>query len=190
MKRILTVVCGLAALAAPVAAQAHVLGAGGAGLAEGLAHPIAGIDHLLAILAVGWWAAQGAGHRRWLAPACFLLALLVGAAVAGAGLALPHAEAVIAASLLGLGGMVALRVGLPLSVGVTVIAAFALFHGHAHGGEMPAAASPLLYGLGFAVTTAALLAAATGVAVAVGRPWLVRAAGAATAAVGLVLVAG
>lgn len=190
MKRVTTAACGLAAMALPAAAAAHTFGAGGAGLLDGLAHPFAGIDHLLAMLAVGWWAAQGDRRRLLLAPAAFVAAMIAGAVLALAGVALPHVEAGIAVSLLGLGLMVALAIRLPIAAGAAVIAVFAVFHGHAHGGEMPAAAAPVLYGLGLVVATGALHAAGIASDFVLRRPWLTRAAGAATAATGLVLAAG
>lgn len=190
MRRVTTAICGLAATAIPAAAAAHAFGAGGAGLLDGLAHPLVGIDHLLAMLAVGWWAAQGERRCLLLVPAAFITAMIAGAVLALAGVALPHVEAGISASLLGLGLMVALAIRLPLSAGTAVIAVFAVFHGHAHGGEMQAAAAPVFYGLGLVVATGALHAAGMATDLVVRRPWLTRAAGAATAVTGLVLAAG
>jgi len=189
MKRFTTTTCGIAAMGLPAAAVAHTLGAGGAGLLGGLAHPFAGIDHLLAALAVGWWAGQGDRGRRLLVPVGFAAAMIGGAALALAGVPLPHVEAGVAASLLGLGLMVALAVELPVAAGVALIAAFAVFHGHAHGGESLAAAAPALYALGLIVATGALHAAGIATHLIARRAWLTRAAGAATAAAGLILAA-
>jgi len=190
MKHVTTAVCGLAAMALPAAASAHTLGTGGAGLLDGLAHPLAGIDHLLAALAVGWWAAQGARRRLFLAPAAFAAAMIGGAALALAGVALPHVEAGVVASLLVLGLMVALAIRLPAPAGVALIAAFAVFHGHAHGGETPVAAAAALYALGLVAATGALHAVGIATHLVARRAWLTRAAGAATTATGLILAAG
>lgn len=172
----------------PAAAAAHTVGAVG-GLLDGLAHPLAGIDHLLAALAVGWWAAQGERRSLLLVPAVFVAAMIGGAALALAGVALPRVEAGVSASLLGLGLMVALAIKLPVSVGAAVIAVFAVFHGHTHGGETPAAAALGLYALGLVAATGALHAAGIATHLVVRRAWLTRVAGAATAAAGLILAA-
>lgn len=150
---------GAAALLALVAmpAHAHVAGTAHAhAVGHGVLHPLVGLDHLLAMVAVGLWAAQRGGRATWLLPVAFVVAMLGGATVGAAGIAMPGVEQGILLSVLLLGALVASAVRVPTAIGVAVVAAFALLHGHAHGTEMPANASGLAYGAGFAVATAAL----------------------------------
>jgi urease accessory protein len=139
------------------AALAHP-GHAPASFATGFAHPLGGLDHLLAMLAIGLYAARQAGAARLLLPAGFVLAMLAGAGLGALGLALPAVEAGIAASVLVLGLLVAFAARLPLAASLPLVAAFALFHGHAHHAEM-GDATLLGYSLGFALATAALHAA-------------------------------
>lgn len=176
------------AYAAPAIAQAHT-GLGAAqGFAHGFGHPVAGLDHLAAMLAVGLWAAQCGGKSRWLIPLAFVAVMAVGGALGVAGVALPLVEPGIAASALVLGILVATAAQLPLSASVLVVGAFAVVHGHAHGTEMPATSSGLAYGLGFLAATTAICL--SGMALAscfrrIGSPAAVRLAGGAVAACGL-----
>lgn len=126
------------------------------GLLAGLGHPLFGLDHLLAMLAVGLWAAQQSGGARWLLPLAFLASLLVGGLLGFAGLSLPLLESGIATSVLALGLLVALAVRPPLALAAGLTALFALAHGMAHGLELPAQASPAGYALGFMLASAAL----------------------------------
>jgi len=131
------------------------------GLAAGLMHPFSGLDHLLAMVAVGLWAAQGNtgknGRRKvWLLPATFMAMLAVGAGVAMQWQSLPMVEAGIATSVLALGLLVALAMQLPASLGVAITALFGLLHGYAHGLELPESAAPAAYALGFLAATATL----------------------------------
>jgi urease accessory protein len=143
-------------------AGAHV-GGSVDGLADGALHPLAGPDHLLAMLGVGVIAALVSADRPrvgwavwWIPPAAFLVGMAVGGAAGLAGLALPAVEPVIAASvaLVGLAVALAPRAGVSALVGVILVAGFA--HGNAHGAEAPAASNPLLYVLGFLAVTAGL----------------------------------
>ena len=177
---------GAALVAEPAAA--HTFGAEGAGFATGFGHPLLGLDHLLAMVAVGLWAAQLGGRALWQVPAAFAVTLATGAGLALAGVALPAVEPGILASLMVLGLLVAFAVRLPSGGAMALVTLFAVWHGHAHGAEMPTAASPVLYGLGFVLATCLLHAA--GVALGWGArrvllPSLARWAGAAVAAVGL-----
>jgi urease accessory protein len=150
-------VFGSVALAATAPAlYAHTYGAGGAGLGAGLAHPFLGIDHLLAMLAVGLWAAQQQGYARLTVPAAFVTAMTLGAAAGVSGLVVSGVEAGIAASVLVLGLLVAGRTRLPMPVGLALVASFAAFHGHAHGTELPPVASIAHYGLGMVLATVLL----------------------------------
>lgn len=178
-------------------AQAHTFGAHDAGLAHGFAHPFGGLDHLLAMVAVGLWAMQRGGRALWLMPATFVGAMALGGGLGLQGIGLPMVELGIAASLMALGVVVAFAFRPSPALGMAVVGVFAVFHGHAHGAEVPAAASPLLYAAGFLAATALLHAAGIALAgMATARPlWAglgaraVRLAGAGVAATGLLLVA-
>ena len=137
-------------------AEAHTFGSLGAGLMAGLTHPFVGLDHLLAMIAVGIWAGQLGGRAVWLIPLTFVSVMAVAATLASFGLLLPLMEPAIACSVLVLGLLIAGSVRLPTSVGVLLVSLFAVFHGYAHGLELPQAASPILYGAGFVLATALL----------------------------------
>jgi len=122
----------------------------------GLLHPLGGIDHILAMVAVGIWAAQQGGRALWAVPLAFVAMMTVGGALGMAGVSLPFAERGILLSLLVLGVLVAAWVRLPLLAGALTVGAFALFHGHSHGAEMPLSVSGVEYAVGFVVATAFL----------------------------------
>ena len=122
----------------------------------GLAHPLSGVDHLLAMIAVGLWAAQLGGRARWFVPAAFVGVMALGAALGHAGLKFSGIEQGIAASVFVLGLLIARSVKLPVAAGMAIVGIFALFHGLAHGAEMPATAGELSYGAGFIAATALL----------------------------------
>lgn len=132
------------------------------GLAAGLMHPFSGLDHLLAMVAVGLWAAQssrsnqGGGRKVWLLPATFMTMLAVGAGVAMQWQSLPLVEAGIATSVLALGLLIALSLQLPTMLSVAITALFGLLHGYAHGLELHQSTAPYAYALGFMVATATL----------------------------------
>lgn len=136
--------------------SAHTTGGAIGGLGSGLGHPFIGIDHLLAMLAVGMWAYQVGGAAVWKVPMVFVLTLLVGASVGMTGLHLPFIEPVIAASVMVFGLMIAMKSRLAPFLASSLVALFALFHGYAHGIEMPLAASPLAYVVGFGLATIVL----------------------------------
>jgi urease accessory protein len=196
IERAVATTVALLLTATATTAYAHPLSAHGAGFAAGLTHPFIGLDHLLAMLAVGIWAAQLArgqhnAHSLWAVPLAFVAVMALTAVAAVAGLTLPAVEGGLAASVLVLGLLVAARVRLPRLAGALVVATFAVFHGYAHGMEMPQAASMLLYGVGFVLATLALHA--TGIAGALllaSRGAFVRWMGAAIAAAGAVMFAG
>jgi urease accessory protein len=176
--------------AAPVLAHAPTGVGGTSGLAEGAVHPLAGWDHLLAMLTVGLWAGQRGGRAVWLVPLAFIAVMAMGGALAVGGISLPWVEPGVAASVLVLGTLVAAAVRLPVAASAALVAAFALVHGHAHGAELPATASGLAYAVGFMATTAGLHLC--GVAAATfwqrtGAAATVRIAGGAMAACGLYL---
>lgn len=177
-------------LLSPALAIAHP-GHDHAGVMSGIAHPIFGFDHLLAMLAVGLWAAQQQGSARWALPLTFVATMLIGGLFGFTGMHLPLMETGIAGSVLALGLLVALAVRPPLAVAAGLTALFALSHGVAHGLELPALSSPWGYAAGFVAATAALHG--IGYAVARNLPQLatplVRVAGAASALAGAWLLA-
>jgi urease accessory protein len=183
----------ITALAIASPAQAHIIGAGGAGWAHGFSHPFSGLDHILAMVAVGVWAAQTGRPALWVLPAAFPLAMAVGALLGVAGVPVPGIEAGIAASVLGLGLLIAFQAKPPLALSIALVALFALFHGHAHGTELPQAASPVLYGLGFVAATVILHLIGLGIGrvmrLAAGMTAL-RVGGGAIAATGIALIIG
>lgn len=171
----------------PAFAQAHPGHAAGAGFTHGFAHPMMGLDHLLAMLAVGLWAAQLGGRATWLVPAAFVSVMTAGAGLGMSGVHLPLVEQGIIASVLVLGLLIASAARLPLAASAALVGVFALFHGVAHGAEMPASASGLAYAAGFALATAALHAVGLLVAKSTRGEW-VRLAGAAIAMMALGLI--
>lgn len=122
----------------------------------GLAHPFTGWDHILAMVAVGWWAAQLGGRARWLLPASFVALMSVGAAVGRYGATVPGVEQAIAASVLVLGLLVARATRLPVALAIVVTGAFAVFHGLAHGAEGRIEGTGTMALLGFALATTVL----------------------------------
>ena len=182
----------LAAMVAP--ALAHTGAGSVSGFAAGLHHPLGGLDHLLAMVAVGILAAQLGGRALWAVPAAFVGMMLVGGLAAMAGIGLPLVELGIVGSVVILGAVIALGRRLPLAGAVALAGVLAVFHGHAHGLEMPAAASGLAYAAGFALATAGLHAAGIGLGLAtrrlgegVGRA-VMRIGGAGVAAAGVALL--
>ena len=176
----------------PQAALAHPGHGAALGAEAGFLHPLMGADHVLAMVAVGLLAALRGGRALWALPLSFLALMSVGAGLGMAGVALPYAETGIALSIVvfGLAAIVGLRAPVALLAGL--VGAFALFHGYAHGAEMPETASGLSFGLGFLAATALLHAAGIGLGLAAGRLGASRAApvlGAGVAAAGLALLA-
>ena len=147
----------LAPLAFCGAAIAHPGHAGHLpGALAGLMHPFLGLDHLLAMLAVGVWATQLGGRAQWLLPLSFVALLAAGGGLAIAGVGLPMVEGGIATSVLLLGILIALAVKMPTALAAAMVGVFALFHGHAHGSEMPAFSTPWQYAFGFMLASALL----------------------------------
>ena len=142
------------ALAQPAFAHEQVGVAGG--LASGLLHPLTGMDHLMAMVAVGIWGAQLGTPAIWVLPITFPLVMAFGGVLGALRIPLPMPEVAIALSALVLGAAVAIRLRLPFAAAAVVVAVFAVFHGHAHGAELPGSANPLAYGAGFVVATGLL----------------------------------
>ncbi len=161
MKRglpILTVACMLA----PGAALAHA-GAGATdGIVHGLMHPVTGLDHVLAMVAVGVLAAFIGGRALWVVPTSFVAAAALGGVLGERGVPLPFVEFGISASVVLLGLAIALQARLPLGWTAGLVGLFGLYHGYAHGAEMPPDSSGLAYGLGFLAATVALHVAGIG----------------------------
>lgn len=173
----------------PLAAGAHP-GHGPASFAAGLVHPLTGLDHLLAMIAVGWWAGATQARRWWLAPAAFASGMLTGALYGLGGGMLPAAEAWVAISLLVLGAL--MQRGAPLDgrwIGPLVFA-MGTFHGYAHGRELPASLHAAAWLVGMVMATLALHLTGAGVAqLTRRRTWSLRTAGVAVAAYGALLLA-
>ena len=141
----------------PTLAHAHPgHGAGTGGIGWGLAHPFTGLDHILAMIAVGLWAVQLGRRALWVLPLSFVSAMAAGAALGMGGVSLPFVEPAILASVIVLGALVAFATRLPLGASAALVAVAALFHGQSHGSEMPADASGFLAALGFVIATAML----------------------------------
>jgi urease accessory protein len=149
--------CATLALAlTPMAALAHEETGKAAGFLAGLAHPISGMDHVLAMVAVGLWGAVLGAPAIWVLPVAFPVVMAFGGLLGLAGFPLPGVEIGIAVSAIVLGIVVLAEVQPPLWLAAAIVAFFAVFHGHAHGRELPAGASALLYSAGFVVATGLL----------------------------------
>ena len=184
--------CLLLAVLLGFAAPASAHTGHGEGLVAGFGHPFLGLDHLLAMVAVGVWAAFLGRRLVLLAPAFFMAAMAVGATAALLGMPLPGVELAIAGSVVILGVLIAGAFRLPAAACAALVAAFGLAHGHAHGAALPAAADPISYAVGFLIATGLLHglgAAAALFALDLSRQRALRVAGAAVAAVGLWMAA-
>jgi urease accessory protein len=173
------------------AAFAHVGDHSHMSFMEGLMHPFSGLDHILAMVAVGLWASQLGGRALWLLPLTFPVVMAAGAALGMSGVALPWVEIGIAGSVMVLGAAVALALRPSLAISLPLIGAFALLHGYSHGVELPASASALSYGAGFIAATLMLHAIGIGIGFAAGRipvRFAARTAGGAIAVLGVVLL--
>jgi len=179
-------------LAAAMPAYAHVGVGTTSSFTAGFMHPLSGLDHMTVMIAVGLWAALKGGRAIWAWPAAFVGVMLGGAALGMAHVPVPFVEPGILASVVALGLLVALAVDLPVSAGVAIIGLFALFHGHAHGTEVPENAGGLEYMAGFAIATVMLHAVgiAAGLSLGLRLRGLARVAGAACAAIGVGLAFG
>lgn len=149
---------GLAALVLLSGAFAHAHAQAGAasGFTTGFIHPISGLDHVLAMVAVGLWGAQLGAPAMWLLPVTFPLVMAVGGLLGLLGVALPGVEIGIASSAILLGLAVMTERRLPLMFAALLVGFFAIFHGHAHGTELPPGDNGLLYSIGFVVATGCL----------------------------------
>jgi urease accessory protein len=175
-------------LLAPTIAQAHQEAGQAAGFLAGLSHPVSGLDHVLAMVAVGLWGAVLEAPAIWVLPVAFPAVMALGGLMGLLGIQLPGVEVGIAVSAIVLGAAVLTELRPPLWLATTIVAFFAIFHGHAHGRELPDGTSALLYSLGFVMATGLLHA--FGILLGVAHRWsagrqVVRAAGGGVALAGL-----
>ncbi|MCP8883693.1 HupE/UreJ family protein [Devosia sp. XJ19-1] len=179
-------------LAATLPAFAHVDPVAHGSLVAGFSHPLLGLDHILAMVAVGVWAAMQGGKAIWIVPAAFVGTMVLGFGAAIAGVPLPFVEPVIMASVIFIGIAIALALPVPTSAIAALVGFFAFFHGHAHGGELGNAGA-WQFALGFIAATAALHAVGIGAGLLLTRfsgRALTRIIGAATAMGGIWLAIG
>ncbi|OLP55710.1 urease accessory protein [Rhizobium rhizosphaerae] len=180
----------------PGAAFAHTGVGHASGFVHGFAHPVSGLDHILAMVMVGLFAARLGGRALWLLPITFVAVMALGGALGVAGVTVPFVETGIALSVLVLGAVVALNVKAPTAAAMGLVGLFAIFHGHAHGAEMPEDAGGLAYAAGFMLATALLHGAGLALGLSLGRfegrkgALAVRSAGGLVAVAGVGLLAG
>ncbi len=160
-----------AALLAPGLAEAHILQGSAGGFGSGFEHPLTGADHFLAMFAVGLWGAQMGGRSVWTLPVTFPLIMVLGGVLGIAGVFLPGIEIGIALSLVALGLAVACAWKPPEWVALALISVFAICHGYAHGAELPNAADPADYAIGFVLATGLIHLLGIGVGLALHRPF-------------------
>ena len=168
----------------PAPAFAHTEGGEALGFFSGLAHPVSGLDHVLAMVAVGLWGAQLGAPAIWVLPVAFPLVMAMGGTLGLIGVPVPGIEYGIAASAVLLGAAVLFEVRASLFATALLVGVFAIFHGHAHGTELPPGQSALLYSMGFVIATGCLHALGIGIGAVHRWTWgqkLLRAAGAVVA---------
>ena len=161
--------CVVALTLSPIAASAHVGVGDGHGFMNGFSHPLSGSDHILAMLAVGLFAAHLGGRALWLVPVTFVSIMALAGIAGAAGVKLPFVEFGIGMSVVVLSLAVAFQFNVPTIIAMAIVGFFAIFHGHAHGAEMPESASGFAYGVGFICGTALLHAAGIGLGLAAGH---------------------
>jgi urease accessory protein len=184
-----SVLPGLAAILVAAPAYAHTGVHLHFSFESGLLHPLTGLDHLLAMFAVGLLAAQLGGRALWLVPGAFVGTMILGALLGFSGTAIPGAELMILLSVIAIALPVAFALGMPVALAMAYVGLFALFHGVAHGAELPSDGQALPYIAGFALSTALLHAAGIAIGLACGRS-AGQGALALRAAGGLVVLAG
>jgi len=170
------------------AAQAHVHKGEAVSFLSGLKHPISGLDHVVAMIAVGLWGAQLGAPAIWVLPVAFPMVMAMGGMLGLLGVPLPGMEIGIAASAILLGAAVMMELRPPLALAAVVVGFFAIFHGYAHGSELPAGERGLLYSIGFVMATGCLHA--VGISIGLVHRWnwgqrALRVAGAAIALAGI-----
>ncbi len=178
-------------LLCPLTASAHIQQGEAAGFVTGFRHPWSGWDHILAMIAVGIWGAQLGAPAIWLLPVTFPMVMAFGGFLGLIGVHLPGVEFGIAASALLLGTMVCVEARPKLIWAAVLVGIFGLYHGHAHGTELPAGQSGMLYSMGFVIATGCLHG--LGIALGLIHPmrsgrWALRGAGAFIAIMGLFFI--
>ncbi|MGX8010946.1 HupE/UreJ family protein [Mesorhizobium sp. ORM8.1] len=162
---------GLAFISTPTAVQAHIIHSGSGGFGSGFEHPLTGLDHFLAMFAVGLWGAQIGGRSIWTLPVAFPLIMVLGGIAGIAGIPLPGVEIGIALSIVALGLAIACAWRPAEWIALLLIAVFAICHGHAHGAELPNAADPADYAIGFVIATGLIHLLGIGVGLVLGKPF-------------------
>jgi urease accessory protein len=171
----------------PATASAHSETGHAGGFSSGFLHPLTGLDHIVAMVAVGLWGAFLAGRAMWLLPVVFPVVMALGGALGVLGVPVPSVETGIALSGVVLGLMIVFAVKPPLWVAAVIVGVFAIFHGHAHGTELPESANAMTFAAGFVVSTGLLHLAGIALGLLVRWPWgrvAVRAGGGAIALTG------
>jgi urease accessory protein len=156
MKTITRLLMATGLMVTATAASAHACHDAGTGFTSGLLHPMLGLDHLLAMAAIGFWSARQSATLKNSTPLFVIGGMVVGAGIAWGGLSLPGVETGISLSVILAGILIATLAKLPTAVGGSLVAAFMVFHGFAHGTEMPSGAALVAYLAGFSVATLAL----------------------------------
>src|SRR4029077_9056522 len=154
-------------LCIPSLARAHVGVGQTGGFSHGFGHPLSGLDHICAMVAVGLWAAQMGGRAIWAVPLTFISVMAFGGFLGMLHVQIPFIETGIVISVLTLGVFIAAAVRMPLIASVLIIGLFAIFHGHAHGEETLEKASGLAYAVGFVLATALLHAIGIGLGIGI-----------------------
>ena len=192
MKRVTVTTLVVLLVFGPAVALAHPGHDGATGLVHGFFHPITGIDHILAMVAVGLLAAQYGGRALWLIPATFLAAMAIAGTLGMAGIQVPIAEAGIGLSVVVFGLAVAFQFKPPTLVAMAVVGFFALFHGYVHGAEVPDEQAGLSFAAGFLAATALLHGVGVGLGLLLQRRTLsrrlIQAGGGAMALVGIAVL--
>ena len=193
MKQFLFFTAAAIALTLAGAAYAHESTGIAGGFVSGFLHPVLGWDHVVAMVAVGLWGAFLGSPAIWVLPVVFPLVMALGGALGVMGVPIPAVETGIAASAVVLGAMVAIAARPPIWLAAVIVGVFAIFHGHAHGTELPNAANPLAYSIGFVLSTGLLHL--SGIAFGLLGRWpagkmAVRAAGGAIALAGVGFLTG
>jgi urease accessory protein len=195
MTHLQKIAIALAASLVATPALAHVGQGDHGGFVHGFLHPIGGLDHVLAMIGVGLLAVQLGGRALWLVPVSFVAMMVAGGLVGFAGVELPYVETAIALSVVVIGLLVALDLGIPIAIAMALAGLFAVFHGHAHGTELPEGSAPLAYAAGFVLATALLHLAGIGAGVLLGRlaegarAWMPRVLGGGMTLAGAALLA-
>lgn len=161
------------------------------GFWHGFSHPLTGLDHILAMLAIGIWAVQVGGKAIWAIPLSFVGMMIVGGILGMNGVKIPFVETGIVMSVMVLGVLIIASARLPLAAGMLIAGIFAIFHGHSHGTEIPGAVMGITYSIGFAVSTLLLHLSGIGLALFIGNKvkiQLLRYAGASIALAGLIML--